>query len=279
MQTLNQEDAGAITMNGDVLVKETNRNEIAVESNPVQILSIIGNLVQRENFDINALEKLMVMQNNAEDRQAKKAFNVDFSAMMGEIPVIAKTGTNSHNGQKFAKLEDIVEIVRPILDKYGFSVTYKQDQQMLEGVKFEPKNVFCMMTVTCVLKHRLGHEESNSMLLPIAMIQGQTPIQAMGMGSTYGRRYTLMQALNIATAGQDNDGSIADFVQVAKSAKKTLKDDQLAKALQKSKLGTVDFMRDLIDRFELTEEQKDFVNGQLFTQEETENSAESKQGE
>jgi len=191
------------TVSGDVTVIE--KNEVAeIDSNPVQVLSMISGLVQRENFDIDALEKLIKLQNDAEDRQAKRAFNLALSDMMGKIPVIAKTGVNTYNGTKFAKLEDVVEITRPILNEYGFSITYKQTQEMIPNAKTEPNSIFCMMTVICFLKHRDGHEESNEIQLPIATIKGQTPIQAMGMGSTYGRRYTLMQALNIATSGDDN---------------------------------------------------------------------------
>ena len=247
-----------------VIQNETNQPMQLSASQQVTGLSLIAEAIHKENFNIEILERLMKMQNDMEEKEAKKSFNQDFSMMMAEIPVIAKTGKNTFNGTVFSKLEDIVEITRPILSKYGFSVTYKQEQEMIAGAKTEPTSIFCNMTVKCILKHRLGHEESNEILLPIATIKGQTPIQAMGMGSTYGRRYTLMQALNIATAGQDNDGSMADFAQVAKAERKPIKDTSLAKAIEKAKDGTIDFMRDLLDQYELTEEQKDFVNGQIL---------------
>lgn len=230
----------------------------------IQILSMISKLVQRDNFDINALEKLMVMQNKAEDRQSQKAFNADFSRMMKKIPVILKTGINEFNGTAFDKLEDIVEITRPILADYGFSVTYRQQQEMYQGVKAEVGNIFGMMTVTCVLKHNLSHEEENSVMLPISIIKGQTPAQAVGMILTYGRRQTLKQALNIATSGADKQGNVSGFAKVAGSEKKKIKDTSLTKAIEKAKDGSIDFMRDLLDQYELTEEQKDFVNGQIL---------------
>lgn len=237
------------TINSDVTVIE--KNEVAeIDSNPVQVLSMISGLVQRENFDIDALEKLIKLQNDAEDRQAKRSFNLALSDMMGEIPVIAKTGVNTFNGTKFAKLEDIVEITRPILNEHGFSVTYKQTQEMVPNAKTEPNSIFCMMTVICFLKHRDGHEESNEIQLPIATIKGQTPIQAMGMGSTYGRRYTLMQALNIATSGDDNDG----YSERPQSAKKIINDDQLTKGIDaiNKKSYTVE---KLLQTYELTSTQ------------------------
>lgn len=237
--------------NNEITVIE---NTAVVASNPVQVLTMIGGLVQKDNFDIHALEKLIMLQNDAEDRQAKKSFNLNLSDMLSEIPVIAKTGKNTFNNTKFAKLEDIVEKTRPILNKYGFAVTYKQEQQMLENAKTEPNCIFCMMTVTCVLKHRDGHEESNSIQLPIATIKGQTPIQAMGMGSTYGRRYTLMQALNIAVADDDTDGGFVVNVK-EESNKKTLTDERLVKAIEQVKEGNIDLQKDLLDKFDLTNEQ------------------------
>lgn len=219
-------------------------------------LSLIASAMQKDNFNIEILERLVKLQSDMEEKDSIKAFNADFSKMMEEIPVIAKTGVNTYNGTQFAKLEDIVEITRPILSKYGFSVTYKQQQEMIAGAKTEPNSIFCYMTVTCVLKHRLGHEESNSILLPVSTIKGQTPIQAMGMGSTYGRRYTLMQALNIATAGADQDGQTSDFAQVASSGKKPIDDSRFNKALALYTAGKINLFSDLIDRYELTVEQK-----------------------
>lgn len=232
-----------------------------VQNNDVSILMMMQEAMQRENFDIAVLEKLVELQEKMEDRAAVKSFNRDFSLMMAEIPVIAKTGFNKFQSTHFAKLEDIVETTRPILSKYGFSVTYKQTQDMVTG---DSSGCICMMTVTCVLKHRDSHEESNQIVLPIALIKGQTPIQAMGMGSTYGRRYTLMQALNIATAGQDTDGTLADFAKVAGSDKKPIKDERLIKAIELAKGGEIDLIRQVFDKHELTETQKDLVNGQLF---------------
>ena len=128
------------TINSEVAVIE--KNEVAeINSNPVQVLSMISGLVQRENFDIDALEKLIKLQNDAEDRQAKRAFNLALSEMMGKIPVIAKTGVNTYNGTKFAKLEDVVEITRPILNEHGFSITYKQTQEMIPNAKTEPNSI------------------------------------------------------------------------------------------------------------------------------------------
>lgn len=234
------------------VIKETNKPAM-VDSNPVQVLTMIGGLVQKENFDIHALEKLIMLQNDAEDRQAKKSFNLNLSEMLAEIPVIAKTGKNTFNGTKFAKLEDIVETTRPILHKYGFSVTYKQTQEMIPNAKTDPNSIFCMMTVTCVLKHRDGHEESNEIQLPIATIKGQTPIQAMGMGSTYGRRYTLMQALNIAVAEDDQDGFAVNAK--VEASKKPMSDARLEKAIEQVNLKNADLQKDILDKFDLTPEQ------------------------
>lgn len=240
-------------MSNEVTVIEETNKPTMVDSNPVQVLTMIGGLVQKENFDIHALEKLIMLQNDAEDRQAKKSFNLNLSEMLAEIPVIAKTGKNTFNGTKFAKLEDIVETTRPILHKYGFSVTYKQTQEMIPNAKTDPNSIFCMMTVTCFLKHRDGHEESNEIQLPIATIKGQTPIQAMGMGSTYGRRYTLMQALNIAVAEDDQDGFAVNAK--VEASKKPMSDARLEKAIEQVNLKNADLQKDILDKFDLTPEQ------------------------
>lgn len=236
-------------MNEVSVVKETNFVPVIAESNPVQVLSMISNLVKKESFDIHALEKLIMLQNDAEDRQAKKSFNRDLSEMLSEIPVIVKSGVNEFQKTKFARLEDIVEKTRPILHKHGFSITYKQSQDMLSN---DTSGIFCMMTVTCILKHRDGHEESNEMILPIATIKGQTPIQAMGMGSTYGRRYTLMQALNIAVSGDDSDGFAVNVKE--ESRKKPVSDNQLDAAIEQINTGKR-VLSEFINKYDLSPEQ------------------------
>ena len=242
-----------VAVNTNNEIKNINRiDDVGNLKNSVQVLSMISNLVNRDNFDIHALEKLIALQNDAEDRQAKKSFNLNLSEMLSEIPVIAKTGVNKFNNTKFAKLEDIVETTRPILHKYGFSVTYKQHQEMLANASTEPNSIFCMMTITCVLKHRDGHEESNEILLPVATIKGQTPIQAMGMGSTYGRRYTLMQALNIAVAEDDQDGFAVNAK--VEAIKKPVTDNQLEQAIiqiNESKRN----LKEFTEKYHLTTEQ------------------------
>lgn len=234
------------------VIKETNIMPVSEPNSPVQVLSMISGLVQRENFDIHALEKLIQLQNDAEDRQAKRSFNLHLSEMLGEIPVIAKTGFNDFQKTKFARLEDIVEITRPILYRHGFAITYKQTQEMIPNAKTEQGSIFCMMTVICVLKHRDGHEESNEIQLPIATIKGQTPIQAMGMGSSYGRRYTLMQALNIATSGDDTDGYSKNIKE--ESNKKPLTDSRLTAAIEQINLGNIT-LESVTEKFDLTTEQ------------------------
>jgi len=80
-----------------------------------------------------------------------------------------------------------------------------------------------------------------------------------------------MQALNIATAGSDNDGSPNAFAQTAASAKKPISTERLKIGFEKSKDGQVDFMRQILDKHELTEEQKDLLNGLIFSQEDHNN--------
>ena len=99
----------------------------------------------------------------------------------------------------FARLEDISEIIKPYLMKYGLSYHYNESM--------EEKGIIC---VECVVSHALGHQESNSMRSIQDTSGSKNPIQAVGSTISYLRRYTLTGGLGIVTAISDDDGNSVD---------------------------------------------------------------------
>src|SRR5688572_28060524 len=119
------------------------------EAQASNTVSMFERLAKDPNVSVEKLEGLVELQERAEARTAKAVFAAAFAAMQGEIPVITKHGeikVNDAVRSKYARLEDIDRIVKPILMKHGFAITHK--------TKFD-NNV----KVISVLMHSAGHTE------------------------------------------------------------------------------------------------------------------------
>lgn len=149
------------------------------------------------NFDVEKLDRLMDLQEREMNRLAKIAFNKDFTAMQADITTVSKgnkVGYESRGtkvGYSFATLEDIVDMVRPVLQEYGFAISFKVDTS--NGVK-----------VNCSLMHKEGHSIDTTMQLPPDSSGGKNNVQALGSSISYAKRYTLSSILNIATRDDDD---------------------------------------------------------------------------
>lgn len=153
--------------------------------------------------DIDVMTKLMDLHERWEKNQARKAFDAAISAAKAEIPVITKNRKvdfTSQKGRTNYRHEDMAEIARtvdPILGKYGLSY------------RFRTETTAGTVTVTCIVSHRDGYSEENTLSGAHDQSGNKNSIQAVGSTITYLQRYTLKAALGIA-ASNDDDGKKAD---------------------------------------------------------------------
>ena len=161
----------------------------ALEAHPTAdstaIIQVIERAALNPDVDIDKMERLLQMQERVMDRQAMMAYSAAMAAMQTELPSIEERG-QTNNGC-YATLEDIVDTVRPILQKHGFAVSFRIQTQE-RGIQ-----------VTGVLMHKDGHREETSMLLPADMSGNKNAVQAFGSSTSYGKRYVLCALLNITT--------------------------------------------------------------------------------
>lgn len=163
-----------------------------------------------KDIDISKLEKLIEMKNREEERQCKKDFDFHFSDMQKEYKAATKTGEvlNKEGTKvlyKFCSLEDILKVYAPIIAKHGFS--FKWNEEMIsEKVK----------RITCFVSG-YGHEESSSVEIPIEAGNSFTnSIQQRGVSTSYGKRYSFINAFGVIIEGEDNDAlTFSDGVQYA----------------------------------------------------------------
>lgn len=148
-------------------------------------------LAVERGASIDVMTKLMDLRERWEAGQARKAFDEAVSAAKAEIPVIGKTSTG-HNNKRYADFAAIARVVDPIITRHGLSYRFRTEQTD-------------KISVTCVLSHRDGHSETNTLSGPSDTSGSKNAIQAIGSTLTYLQRYTLVQALGLA-ASEDDDG-------------------------------------------------------------------------
>lgn len=162
-------------------------------------MAMLGQAVER-GADMATLEKLMALQERWEANQARKAFDAALASAKAEIPVITKNrqvGYETKGGGKTSyQHEDLGEIARtvdPILAKHGLSYRFRTLSEVNQPV-----------SVTCIVAHRDGHSETNTLTAGRDDSGQKNLIQQIGSTITYLQRYTLKAALGLAAAADDD---------------------------------------------------------------------------
>lgn len=145
-----------------------------------------------------ALEKLMDLQDRWLAKQAEREFNAAVTQFQLECPPIVKQKSASFKGQKaydFAAFEDIMHIIKKPLAKCGLSVSF--DSEIVDGQ---------MLQTTCIVSGH-GHRQTSSVTLPVPAEMRVNATQKAGAGLSYGKRYSLVNALNLVVVGEDSDAA------------------------------------------------------------------------
>jgi|DEB0MinimDraft_6_1074348.scaffolds.fasta_scaffold07970_5 hypothetical protein len=180
--------------------QDGNPTELTVpQTNPLAIIEA----AVASGADPAALEKLMELQERYEANNARKAYNAALVAAQAEMPTVFK-GRQGQNSQ-YASFDDIMRVVRPILDAHKLAVSFSQTETA------------DTMTITCRIMHSEGHSEETPFTLPkdgpIRTKDGRNVTnlaQAQGSANSYAKRYCLTNALNIVVGDQDDDAKALD---------------------------------------------------------------------
>ena len=182
-------------------------NDLIVKSESNNVMQMISTLMDNEHFDASKLEKMQEMFFKAQDREKQAAFMRDFVAAQGAMPAIMKRGFNSHTKSKYAKIDDIIEGISPVMEQFGFAMTFGTFQSAIEG----------HVGVSARLVHREGHFESYAYDSPFDNkgINGsvnKTNPHAVGSALAYGQRYLTSMIWNLLLTERviaDDDGNSA----------------------------------------------------------------------
>lgn len=176
-------------------IEDTAANLVA----PITPMEMLDRAVQ-SGASIETLERLMALQERWEANGARKAFDAAIAAAKAEIPTIRKsrkvdfTTAKGRTNYDYEDLAGIMETIQPILSKHGLSIRYQTRAEVNEPV-----------SVTCIVSHRDGHSENNTLTAGRDDSGNKNSIQSIGSTVTYLQRYTLKAALGLAAA-KDDDG-------------------------------------------------------------------------
>lgn len=172
-------------------------NRLVERNAPITPMEMIDRALT-SGASVEALEKLMGMQERWEANQGRKAFDNAIAEAKAEIPDIRKNKVvdfTTQKGRTHYKHEDMAEIARtvnPILSKHGLSYRYRTSQDAQ------------MVTVTCILSHRDGYSEETTLSCAADQSGNKNNIQAVGSAATYLQRYTLKMILGLAASDDDD---------------------------------------------------------------------------
>lgn len=187
-------------MSGELMVKEEKQQSTLPMMNESQQPMRLLELAINKDADIEKLERLMAMQTQWDERNAKRDFLAAMARFQSRCPDIKKL-KQGHN-YKYAPLSDIVAQVRDLIAECGMCYRFEQDHE--KGIR-----------VTCVVSHESGHSESNTMVAAPDTSGSKNAIQAIGSTVQYLMRYTFVGAFGITTADEDMDGRLPEKTEVA----------------------------------------------------------------
>jgi hypothetical protein len=184
-------------------VKTIVKKELSGESSvpmvaqSIEVVNVQGLLTQaiEKNLSVETMERLLAMAEKMQAIHAKKEFDRSMSSFQSECPVIQKRkkvafGTTNYS---YAPLDDIVDQVKDILSRNGFSYTFDTEQSET------------MMRVFCIAKHELGHTERSKFEIQIDTAAKMNKSQQYGAALTYAKRYAFCNAFGILTGDEDTD--------------------------------------------------------------------------
>jgi hypothetical protein len=132
---------------------------------------------------VGVVERLGALYERTEAKRAEREFAVAFNALQAETPDIVATSVIPNRG-KYARFEDVMHTVKPLLIKNGFSVSFSQEA--------DDKRI----KVTCKLMHIGGHSSETLFAVRLGG-KADSDTQADCKASTTAKRNALLQALNI----------------------------------------------------------------------------------
>lgn len=186
-------NGGAVA--GGVIQLRSVKLPSAPASETVALLGLIERAAADTSVDLDRMERMYAMYERAAARSAKSAYIDALMTAKAALPRVIKAGAASYEDKKtgeakkafsYAKWEEVVGQIEPVLAAHGLMLTFTTEQQTGDRV-----------AITGVLSHRDGHSERAQMALGCDASGGKNNAQGWGSAISYGKRYTAFALLNL----------------------------------------------------------------------------------
>jgi len=175
-------------------------NQIAKEDKAdIQVIQSPDTFIQQaieKGSDVAVLSGLYDLKQRHNADNAKRAFHEAMARFQSIRPELKKTSKVEFNQTKykFCSLGEIEKQIKEPLSECGLSFRF-------ENIKDGDDT-----GLTCIVTHVLGHSERTTLYAPVDSSGAKNSIQAIGSRNTYLQRYTLVSALALTSADEDDDG-------------------------------------------------------------------------
>lgn len=183
--------------------------ETASATESATLLAMIERLVRDPSVDMARVDHAYGLLKEMQGRDARTQYLAALPRLQAALPLVERKG-EGHNKKKYARFEDFISAAMPEVTGTGFSLTFRVDQTDTH------------IKVTAVLGHQAGHQEETSLSLPFDKTGNKNDVQALGSSISYGKRYTGMTLLGIATEDEDDDGKKAGGSETAQASTEDL---------------------------------------------------------
>lgn len=173
------------------------------------------------------------------------------------ITFAIKDAVNPHLKSKYADLPSVIDAIKPSLNEQGIIFIQSAGEMI---------NMHLQLTTR--LMHVSGEWIEDTMTMPLVK---QDP-QGYGSALTYARRYSLAAIVGLYQDDDDGQQSTKQKKEVAK-VKSKLGTNGLKEAIKSIKSGTFTIIQ-LVDDYDISQDQLDFVNNELRTVENVSNPSE-----
>lgn len=175
------------------------------------VLDVVYRAARDSSVDVAKMRELLTLQKEILADRAKAEYKAAMSQLQSKLPTLGRGGrievrdkqTNEvKSSTPYAKYEDIMDVVGPMLTEHGFAVSF--DSQPAAAPAGHT-------TFFCELSHCGGHSEIKQITLPIDASGFKNGPQGVGSIVSYAQRYLLTKMhLNIRTRGEDQDGQLIE---------------------------------------------------------------------
>ena len=149
-------------------------SEVIVRDEPANPLALMKSAVE-QGFNTEQLKVLFDLHNAHNANQARTAFAQAKCDVQQKATAVIKATLNEGTKKKYASLEDIDQMIRPLYTDAGLSLDFSEDDCPLDG----------HMRVRMVVTHRLGHTEERHMDVPLVDSGAASKNRTWGKGSTF----------------------------------------------------------------------------------------------